>query len=289
MESAEYQKLSKKSVLINAFFITLGAALMAVGLEIFLVPNHIIDGGITGISIILSHLLGLKLGIFLFILNIPFFVIGYKQLGKRFTISILYGIIVLSLFTFLLTPVARITHDILLAAVFGGITIGIGVGLVIRFGGALDGTEILAILISSKTALSVGQIVLFFNIFILGSAGFVFGWDHAMYSLIAYFIAFKMIDIVVEGLEQSRSVWIISDRDTEIGEALLTHLGRGVTYLNGEGGYKGTGKKIIFCVINRLEEAQLKSIVDQIDPNAFLAIGEVAEVKGGQFKKRGIH
>jgi uncharacterized membrane-anchored protein YitT (DUF2179 family) len=282
----QQRKLPKKTIVYRAFFLTLGAVLTAVGLQIFLVPNHIIDGGITGISIILSHLFHSKLGLFIFFLNIPFFILGYKQLGKTFMISMLYGIIVLSIATSLLTPVSKLTHDVFLAAVFGGIIIGIGVGMVIRYGGALDGTEVLAILISRGGTLSVGQIVLFFNIFILASAGFVFGWDHAMYSLIAYFIAFKMIDIVVEGLEQSRSVWIISDHYEEIGEALLIRLKRGVTYLNGEGGYKGNEKKVIFCVITRIEESELKTIIQETDPSAFLAIGDIAEVKGGRFHQQ---
>ncbi|UNL87250.1 YitT family protein [Priestia koreensis] len=262
---------------------------MAVALELFLVPNGVIDGGVTGVSIILAHLTGWKLGLFIFVLNVPFIILGYKQLGKTFTISALYGILVLSIFTAIFTPWQVFTSDLLLATVFGGILLGIGVGLVIRNGGALDGTEILAILISSKSSLSVGQIVMFINVFILGSAGFVFGWNNAMYSLMAYFIAFKMIDVVVEGLEQSRSAWIISDHEQEIGEALLQRLGRGVTYLNGEGGYKSEDKRVIFTVITRLEEAELKTIVEEIDPQAFLALGDIAEVRGGRFKKKAIH
>ncbi|HEY1215762.1 MAG TPA: YitT family protein, partial [Bryobacteraceae bacterium] len=177
----------------------------------------------------------------------------------------------------------------LLAAVFGGIILGIGVGLVIRSGGSLDGTEIVAILVSKKTPFSVGEIVMFFNLFILGSAGFVFGWDHAMYSLIAYYIAFKMIDITIEGLDQSKSVWIISDESERIGDAITHRLGRGVTYLMGEGAFTGDDKKVIFSVITRLEEAKLKSIVDELDPRAFLAIGNIHDVKGGRFKKKDIH
>lgn len=130
---------------------------------------------------------------------------------------------------------------------------------------------------------------MFFNIFILGSAGFVFGWEQAMYSLMAYFIAYKMIDITIEGLEEAKSVWIISDRYREIGEALMHRLGRGVTYLTGEGAYTGDGKKVIFCVLTRLEEAKLKRIVEEVDPQAFLAVGAIHDVNGGRFRKRSIH
>lgn len=262
---------------------------MGIGLEIFLVPNNVIDGGITGISIMLSYITGWKLGFFIFILNMPFFFIGYKQIGKTFALSTLYGIIVLSLATVLLHPVPAFTQDILLASVFGGIVLGIGVGIVIRYGGSLDGTEILAILFNKKLPFSVGEIIMFFNLFILGTAGFVFTWDRAMYSLIAYFVAFKTIDITITGLDESKSVWIISDNAQEIGDAILNRLGRGVTYMNGEGAYSGEDKKVIFCVINRLEEAKLKDIVTDHDPTAFLAVADIAEVRGGRFKKKDIH
>ncbi|WP_413466002.1 YitT family protein [Metabacillus litoralis] len=285
----KHQGMSKSKILKRILFIFIGAVLMAVGLEIFLVPNKVIDGGIVGISIILSHLLGWKLGLFIFLLNIPFFFIGYKQIGKTFALSTLFGISILSVATVLLHPVPAFTEDVLLATVFGGITLGIGVGIVIRYGGSLDGTEILAILANKKLPFSVGEIIMFFNIFILGSAGFVFGWNRAMYSLIAYFVAFKTIDIVIEGLDESKSAWIISDQYQEIGDAILARLGRGVTYLNGEGAYTGDDKKVIFCVITRLEEAKLKSIVEDLDTSAFLAVANIAEVRGGRFKKKDIH
>ncbi|MFP5107797.1 YitT family protein [Neobacillus sp. C211] len=289
MAKIQHRRLTKRKILQRILLITLGAALMAVGLEIFLVPNNVIDGGITGISIMLSYVTGWKLGIFLFILNIPFFFIGYKQIGKTFALSTLYGILILSIGTTLLHPVPAFTQDILLATVFGGIVLGIGVGIVIRYGGSLDGTEILAILFNKKLPFSVGEIIMFFNLFILGCAGFVFTWDRAMYSLIAYFVAYKTIDITITGLDESKSVWIISDNAKQIGDAIMNRLGRGVTYINGEGAYSGDDKKVIFCVINRLEEAKLKEIVTENDDSAFLAVADIAEVRGGRFKKKDIH
>lgn len=181
-----HKRAPKRRILLKAITIMVGALLVAVGLEIFLVPNKIIDGGVTGISIMLSHLTGMKLGLFLFVLNLPFLMIGYKQIGKTFAFATLFGVAVMSVGTALLHDVPGLTHDLLLSAVFGGITIGIGVGLVIRAGGSLDGTEIVAILMNKKSPFSVGEMVMFFNIFILGSAGFIFGWNRAMYSLIAY-------------------------------------------------------------------------------------------------------
>lgn len=284
-----HKKMTKLKIVKRALFIFLGAALVSIGLEIFLVPNSIIDGGIVGISIILSHLTGINLGVFLFFLNLPFLFVGYKQIGKTFALSTLFGVAIMSIGTSFLHPVPELTDDPLLAAVFGGIILGIGVGMVIRYGGSLDGTEIVAIVFNKRIPLSVGETVMFFNIFILGSAGFVFGWDRAMYSLIAYYIAFKMIDVTIQGLDESRAVWIISEMHREIGDVLLARLGRGVTYLNGEGAYTGERKQVIFCVITRLEEAKLKSIIEDIDPNAFLAVGAINNVRGGNFKKQNIH
>lgn len=284
-----HNKASVLKLLRRAIFIFIGAVLVAVGLEIFLVPNKIIDGGITGISIIVSDLTGIKLGVFLFLFNLPFLFLGYKQIGKTFALSTLYGVIIMSVGTALLHPVPPLTDNLLLASVFGGVILGIGVGLVIRFGGSLDGTEVVAILFNKKVPFSVGEVVMFINLFILSSAGFIYGWDRAMYSLIAYYIAFKMIDVTIEGFDESKACWITSDMHKEIGDAILQRLGRGITYLNGEGGYSGDVKKVIFCVVTRLEEAKLKSIVEEHDPNAFLAIGNIHDVKGGRFKKKDIH
>ncbi|MED3862881.1 YitT family protein [Priestia megaterium] len=284
-----HRSLSAKMIVKRMLFILVGALLMAVGLEFFLVPNEVIDGGIVGISIILSHLTDVQIGFYIFILNLPFFFIGYKQIGKTFALSTLLGVIILSIATSIFHDLPVLTGDPLLATVFGGIVLGVGVGIVIRYGGSLDGTEILAILFNKRTPFSVGETIMFFNLFILGSAGFVFGWDRAMYSLMAYFIAFKTIDIVIQGLDESKSAWIISEQYEQIGEAILARLGRGVTYLNGEGAYTGDDKKVIFCVITRLEEAKLKAIIDEIDPSAFFAVAAIAEVRGGRFKKRDIH
>jgi uncharacterized membrane-anchored protein YitT (DUF2179 family) len=285
----KHKGLTKKKLAQRIFFIILGAALTGVGIEEFLVQNKILDGGIVGISMILSHLTGVKLGIFIFVLNIPFLYIGYKQIGKTFALSTLLGIVVLSITTILLHDVPVFTEDLLLATVFGGIVLGAGVGIVIRYGGSLDGTEIMAILFDKKIPFSVGEIIMFFNIFIFCIAGFIFGWDRAMYSLLTYFIAFKTIDIVIAGLDESKSAWIISEHHKELGDAILARLGRGVTYLKGEGAYTGDDKKVIFCVITRLEEAKLKEIVEELDPAAFLAVANISEVRGGRFKKKAIH
>lgn len=236
-----------------------------------------------------SFLSDLPLGIFLFFLNIPFLIFGYTQIGKTFAFSTLFSITVLAIAVTVLHPVPQLTQDTLLATVFGGFILGMGVGLVVRYGGSMDGTEIVAIVASKKTSFSVGEIVMIINIVILSSAGLVFGWDRAMYSLIAYFVAYKVIDITIEGLEESKAVMIVSEKTEEIAEVLLARLGRGVTFIEGRGAYTGQLKGILYSVVTRLEISKLKSIIDEIDENAFVTISDVHEVVGGQLKKKAIH
>ncbi|MDE4542919.1 MULTISPECIES: YitT family protein [unclassified Thermoanaerobacterium] len=275
--------------MIRYIFLFLGSILAAVGLEIFLIPNNIIDGGITGISIISSYLTKLPLSLFIIVYNLPFLFIGYNQIGRTFVLSSLFSLLSLSLWVSILHPIPGITNDVLLASVFGGVILGIGVGMIIRYGGSLDGTEMVAIIINKRTAFSVGEMVMFFNVFILSSAGLVFGWDRAMYSLIAYFIAFKVIDITIEGLDEAKAVIIISEYGEEIADAITARLGRGVTFIEGKGGFSKNQKTIIYSVVTRLEVAKLKSIIYDKDENAFVTINDVSDVMGGKHRKRSIH
>lgn len=276
------------SIANRILLIVVGATLSSIGLEIFLVPNNIIDGGVIGISMMASSLSNLPLGIFTFLLNIPFLIIGYKQIGKSFVLSTLFAVACLSVGVSILHPIPGLTHDVFLAAVFGGIINGMGVGLIIRAGGSLDGTEIIAIIMDKKISFSIGEIVMFLNCFILIAAGFVYEWDRAMYSLITYFIAFKVIDIIVEGLDESKAVMVVSDKQQEITEAILARLGRGVTVLNGQGGFSKVPTNVIYVVISRLEIAKMKSIILDFDPDALITVGNV-EVAGKKYKKKPIH
>lgn len=284
-----HNPIKPTELIAKGLLLLVGSFIFAIGLEAFLVPNQIIDGGIVGVSIITSYLTGTKLAIWLVLFNLPFIFFGYRQIGKTFAVVTLAAIMLMSIFTVLLHTIEPFTDDLLLSTVFGGFLLGAGVGLVIRAGGSLDGTEILAVAFTNRLPFSVGEIVMFFNIFILGTAGFIFSWDRAMYSLITYFIAFKTIDIVLEGLDQSKAAWIITTAPDDVGQAIMDRLGRGVTYLHGEGAYTGDGKKVVFTVISRLEETKLKDILDDYDEKAFLAIGNIHDVRGGQFKKKNIH
>jgi uncharacterized membrane-anchored protein YitT (DUF2179 family) len=270
--------------------ITIGAIIAAFGLDMFLVPNAILDGGVIGLSIIAAELTNISMSIFLILFNLPFLYIGYRRMGLKFTLRTLYGVIILSVATAYLHHFDAVTDDLFLATIIGAVILGTGVGLVIRAGGALDGTEIIAILVSKKRTVSVGQIVMVMNLFIFILAALVvFSWETAMYSIITYFIAFKMIDVVVEGMEELKSVTIISDVPEEIAEALLKQLGRGMTYIQGQGVFSNEPKKIIYIIVSRIELSTLRSVVNDIDPNALVAIENVADVSGSNFDKSGGH
>lgn len=284
-----HEKSHVLKVLNRFVLLFVGAAIAALALEVFLVPNQIIDGGIVGISIIASIMLPVPLGVFTFLLNLPFLVIGYKQIGKTFVISSMFSVTVFSIFVSVFHNVHAMTSDVLLASVFGGIVLGVGVGLILRSGGSLDGTEIIAIILSKDTMFSVGQIVMLFNVIIFSCAAFVLGWDRALYSMLAYFVAHKAIDIVVEGLDEAKAVTIICDDGTEIASAITARLGRGVTLLEGKGGFSNEKKDILYSVVTRLEISKIRSIVNEKDENAFVTINDVADVMGGKYRKRAIH
>ncbi len=269
--------------------IFVGAIIAAFGLEEFLIPNNVIDGGIVGVSIMMETITGMSMGVFLVLLNIPFLFMGYKQIGKNFAIATLVAICFLAVWSEIFDPLEKVTDDPFLAAIFGGIIDGIGVGMIIRAGGSLDGTEIVAIIMDKKSVFSVGEVVMFINLFILSSAGLLYGWDKAMYSLVAYFVISKMIDVVIKGLDESYAVMIVTNEHEEITSALNDRLGRGVTLLHGAGGYTGESKEVLYCVVTRLEVDKLKEIVLDKDENAFVTINAVHDIVGGRFKKKSIH
>lgn len=280
--------LSKKDIIFkflkNVFFITLGAIVAGFALEAFLVPNSVIDGGIIGISMIISHVTKWNLGLLILILNLPFILLALKKMGKMFVVQTAYANIILAL-SLNFFHSYKVTGDILLATVFGGIVLGVGVGLILKNEASLDGTEILSLLVSKKFGCSVGEFIMGLNLFIYLVAGKVFGWESAMYSILTYFVASKVIDVVMEGLNSSKSVRIISDEAGMIGNALIEKLDISVTYLKGIGGYSGQDKDIIYCVISRLELPKMIEIIKEIDPHAFVSVVDVHETYGGRFRK----
>jgi uncharacterized membrane-anchored protein YitT (DUF2179 family) len=276
-----------RNTFVRLCFLTLGAFIAAFALGGFLMPNKMIDGGIIGISMMLSSITKVNLGLLILVINAPFIFLALKKLGKIFVIQTLYAVSMLGLGVNIFHHQVA-TDDLLLATVFGGVILGIGVGIVLRNNASMDGTEILAIRFAKKLGFSIGEIIMFFNVFIYTCAGFLYGWDRAMYSVLVYFIAYKVIDIVLEGINESKSVTIISDKADDIGNEIIKKLDISVTYIDARGGYTGAAKKMIYCVISRLELAKLKDLIRIIDPRAFLAIETVHEVDGVQIKKKRI-
>jgi uncharacterized membrane-anchored protein YitT (DUF2179 family) len=263
--------------------ILLGAIIAAAGLLYFLIPNHLTDGGIVGVSIIAAQITSWPIGVFLILLNIPFIYLGYRKLGRAFALYSVFGIVTLSILTAVLHTSVGATTEPILAAVFGGAIVGVGVGLVIRYGGTLDGGDTVAILIDRKTSFTTGEAIMFMNVFILTASGFVFGWDKAMYSLIAYFVAHKAIDVTVEGLDESKSAWIVSKHYKEIGQAIRTQIGRKVTYVNGQTEEGIVSDGVMLSVVTRMEEMKLKAIVRAHDPSAFVVISRAHEILAKDF------
>ena len=275
-----------KLTLVRLFWITVGTLIAAFSLECILIPNDVIDGGVVGVSIMASYLSKYPLGVFLIVLNLPFIIMAFQKFGKMFVFLMFYGVIMLSVFAEIFLEQNYVfTHDTLLAALFGGIVLGAGVGIVLKSNASLDGTEILAIKLAKKQPFSVGEIIMFFNIFIFTLAGFVYGPDKAMYSALTYFIAYRVIDIVLQGLNEAKSVFVISAKYDEIGKELMKRLDKSVTYLNAEGGYSGAKSKMIYCVITKIDIQKTKEIVNSIDPMAFIAIENVHDVDGKRYKK----
>lgn len=285
------QKKSNLPIFITRLIlIIIGGIITAYGLESVLIPNSVSDGGITGISIVSSQIFGLPLGVLIGILNIPFIYLGYKQIGKTFAISSIVGILSLSVATSLMHHVDTIiVGDTLLITVVGGIIIGIGMGLALRNGGALDGIDMLAVLLARKLPFGTSDLILFLNLFVFILVSFVFGLKGALLSGIAYYIASKVIHIVEEGFSGSKTYKIITTEPETMVEAIRERLGRSATYNIVRGAYSNEEYKEITCVINRLEDSKMKEIIKEIDPNSFITVYDVSEVKGGGFTKRDIH
>lgn len=275
-----------KQWIVPLFMITVGAVVAAFALEEFLVPFTILDGGVVGISMIISQLWGIPLGVLTIALNIPFMIVGFKRLGIRFLVKAIYAMAVFSSFLGVFEDMKEVTNQEILVVVFGGVLLGVGVGLILRYGGCLDGTEIVAMLLSHHMEFSVGQIVLFFNIIIYAVAGFLFGPDRALYSLLTYFITSKIIDIVENGMEQGKSVMIITDHGHEIADAIYTQLGRTCTQMEGKGMVSSGTKTVLYCVITRVEVPAIKKIINDADVSAFMTISDVSEIVGNHIKKK---
>jgi uncharacterized membrane-anchored protein YitT (DUF2179 family) len=277
----------------DAALIILGMLSAGLGLKGFLLPNGFIDGGVTGISLLISELTNWSLPLLIIVINIPFVYLGYKNIEKIFALKTLTAIIGLALcLLFISYPV--VTSDNLLVAVFGGFFLGAGIGLAMRGGGVLDGTEILAITLSKKISISIGDVILIINIIIFLVAAFILSFDRALYSILTYLAAARTIDFLISGIEEYTGVTIISSRSEQIRRMITEELGRGVTIYKGKRGYGMHGHQldetdILFSVVTRLEVAKLKAEIEKIDLQAFVIMHGIKDTKGGMIKKRFLH
>ena len=273
----------------DIFFITLGIGSAAFGLKSFLLPNKFIDGGATGISLLISEITSIPLYILIVIINIPFLILGLKVISRQFAIKASVAIVGLA-FTIATVHFPEMTHDKLLVSVFGGFFLGAGIGLSVRGGGVLDGTEVLAIFVSRKLGTTIGDIIIIINIIIFSAAAYFLSIETALYSILTYLAASKTLDFIIEGIEEYTGVTIISTHSEEIRLMITDNLGRGVTVYKGKRGYGKHGHTneidIVFTVITRLEISKLNTEIEKIDPNAFVVMNSIKDTKGGMIKKR---
>jgi uncharacterized membrane-anchored protein YitT (DUF2179 family) len=271
---------------VNAALIALGIFSAGLGLKGFLLSSHFIDGGVTGISMLLANVMGWPLSVLILVINLPFIALGYRQIGRAFAIKSTLAIAGLALcLAFVKYP--DVTADKLLTAVFGGFFIGAGIGLAIRGGAVLDGTEIAALLISKSSShlLKVGDVILLLNIVIFSAAAFFLGIEVALYSMLTYFAASKTVDFLIHGVDEYTAVIIMSERSEEIRQVILCELERGVTIYKGRGGMSKEDHDILFCVVTRLEIGRIKTAAHRVDVNAFIIVHRLADAEGGVIRK----
>ena len=274
----------------DIFMVVLGILSAGFGLKGFLLPNNFLDGGATGISLLIAELTGFNLALLLVLVNLPFLVLGYHLISKQFALKTAIGIAGLALCVAFL-PYPEITHDKLLVSVFGGFFLGAGIGLAVRGGGVIDGTEVLAIAISKKTNLTIGDVIMVVNILIFALAAWLINVETALYAMLTYLAASKTVDFIIEGIEEYTAVTIISPKADRIRNMITGKLGRGITVFKGERGYGRSGEKlydmkIVYTIVTRLEISKLKLEIEKIDPNAFVVMSSVKDMKGGMIKKR---
>lgn len=270
--------------------LTVAGVINAIGITFFLSPVRLFDSGISGTSMLLAQLTPdfMSLSLFLILLNIPLFLLGWKKRGLAFTIYSVYAVAIYSLAAWLITDVLPVDvstaspmagQDLLLCALFGGILSGVGSGLTIRMGGALDGIEVMAVLFAKNAGLSIGSFVMIYNVILYTICGLVLGsWILPLYSIVTYMAALKTVDFIVDGFDRAKAVWIITERSQDICQSLSETFGQGITILDGKGYYSDAQKTVVYIILNRFQITQMRQLVHSIDPFAYIAIHEVADV-----------
>lgn len=277
----------------EAIFLILGVISASIGLKGLLLPNQFLDGGAMGVSLLTQFLTGINLSLLILLVNAPFIIIGARQISIAFAVKSSLAILALAaLVHFIELPV--ITEDKLLIAVFGGFFLGTGIGLAIRGGAVIDGTEVLALSISLRTSFTVGDLIAIFNVVLFSVSALVLGLEIAMYSILTYIVASRTVDFIINGIEEYIGVMIVSPDSAEIKNQIMHEMGRGVTSFRSDGGYGKKGQSlpdrdVLFCVVTRLEVSKLVLEVEKIDPTAFVIQYPIRDTKGGMIKKRPLH
>lgn len=284
-EAAKNARIEFRHLVHDSFFIVMGVLSAAFGLKGFLLPNMFLDGGVTGISLIIAELTGVPLSYLIVAVNLPFLIMGISTISRQFALKSIIAILLLAA-TLHLIHFPLITDDKLLIAVFGGFFLGLGIGLAIRGGSVIDGTEVLAVFASRKLPLTIGDIILIFNVFIFGAAAYVFSMETALYAMLTYLSASKTVDFVVSGIEEYVGVTIISDKHEAVREAIIHKLGRGCTIYDGKSGQSLKPTQIVYTLLTRMELARLHTEIDKIDTDAFIVMHSIKDAKGGMIKKR---
>lgn len=282
-------QVATKRLLADVFLLLIGVLSAGFGLKGFLLPNLFVDGGAVGISLLIASVSGISFPLLLLLVNLPFVLLGFKTIGKDFAIKTALAILALAVAVAFI-PYPQITQDKLLVAVFGGFFLGAGIGLAVRGGGVIDGTEVLAVNLSRRIGLTIGDIILIFNIIIFSFAAYLLSVEQALYSILTYLAASKTVDFIIEGIEEYTGVTIISIKPNDMRTMIIDKMGRGVTIYKGERGYGKHGHNkdisIVYTVITRLEVSKLNAEIEKIDPNAFVIMNSIKDTKGGMIKKR---
>jgi len=294
---SKFKEELKKLKPLNFLLLTLSGTINAIGIVFFLAPVNLFDSGFSGTAMFFNEITGIPLAVFLLVLNIPFFIFGYKRQGTVFTIYSIYAVLIYSLASFVITNILPIDvsssspfagTDLLLCAIFGGLISGVGSGLTIRFGGAIDGVEVMSVIFAKRMGITVGTFVMIYNVFLYIIIGIVCNsWVLPMYSILTYAAALKSVDFIVDGFDKAKAAMIITNKPNEICARLSESFGRGITLIKANGYYFNTEKTLVYFVINRFQIGKLKDIVSSIDPYAYVTINDISDVLRSSVRAKG--
>ncbi|KMT20840.1 YitT family protein [Clostridium cylindrosporum] len=281
---------TKKEFILRIIMILIGSLISAIAVNAFIIPHKLLSGGVTGIAIIVEYIANIPTGILILLINIPIFLFGIKEVDKDFIIYSLLGMISNSVFLLLTQGISEhiFTKDIILSSVYAGALSGVGLGIILKYGGSLGGIDIIAVVFKKRTGINVSTLSFVMNLVIVGCGAFISGIDIILYTLMAMYITTLLMDRVIDGLDRKKLLFIVTEKETEVSSVIMSTLGRGVTYLYGEGAYTGDRKRVLYCIVPLKQLMRVKRIVEDVDPTAFITIIDASEVQGSGFKKQSI-